>query len=328
MAKRGVQIVTGLLVCVGLLPVAADESGKAKRPLKIGIITNEVAPFWNPMVKGMNDAGERLGVQVQWQGPTPGSVAKQREIIDSFRAQQFDGIAISPRESGPLTPVINELVDNGTVVLTIDSDAPESKRLAYIGTHNYNAGKTAGEAAVRLLPSGGKAVAFVGVRAAQNARERIAGFVEATREHGIELLDVREDQGDKAKARRNVEDAIQAFPQATAFLGVWSYNAPAIAAAVLAAGKRDALKIIGFDAEPQTLQHLEKGDIDICIGQRPYLFGYLSVLVLHNLLAMGIEEASYILPPDRIIDTGVDVITPENLEQYKQQLAKWGIKSS
>lgn len=315
----------GVLLTTGWAP-AQDAP---ERPLKIGIITNAVAPFWTPMTVGMEEAGRRLGVQVSWQGPSPSSIANQRQIVDSFRAQRYDAVAISPLESEAMTPVIDQLIESGMLVVTIDSDAPKSKRLAYIGTLNYNAGKAAGEQAVNLLPDGGKVVAFVGSRTAENARDRIRGFVDATREHGIELLDVKEDQADANRARQNVEDAIQAYKDGVdAFLGVWSYNAPAIAAAVVAAGKRDRIKIIGFDAEPQTLRHLDKGDIDVCIGQRPYLFGYLSVLLLHNMLKLGVDEVRYTLPADGIIDTGVDVITRESLPEYRKQLEKWGIKSS
>lgn len=327
MMKAWIAALLTVVVSLCPLPVGAQPAAAGKK-LKIGIITNAVAPFWTPMTVGMEEAGKRLGVEVQWQGPSPSTVAKQKEIVETFRAQQVDAVAISPVESEPLTPVIDALMDAGILVVTIDSDAEASKRLAYIGTLNYAAGQAAGAQAVQLLPHGGKVVAFVGHRGAQNARDRIQGFVDATKDHGIELLDVKEDQVNPSRARQNVEDAIQSHPDADAFLGVWSYNAPAIAAAVAASGQRERIKIIGFDAEPQTLQHLEKGEIDVCIGQRPYLFGYLSVALLYNMLTLGQDEVGYLLPKDRLIDTGVDVITRGSLPAYREQLAKWGIKSS
>lgn len=321
------------LLLVSLLCLQADFSqvstaAEGGKKIRIGIVTNAVAPFWVPMTKGMELAAEKLGVEATWQGPPRAQVSEQRRIMEDMAAKGVDGISVSPIDADAITPIIDDLVDHGIIVLTMDSDAPKSKRSAYIGTNNVEAGMVAGREAVKRLPRGGNVVAFVGTLSAMNAKERLQGFKQAVEGHDITVLDVKQDQTDKNKARRNVEDAIQAYPEVNAFLGLWSYNPPAITAAVRAGGKLGSIKVFGFDAEPQTIVHLENGEIEYTIVQKPYLFGYLSVELITMMKLMGIQETLTLLPPDRIIDTGVEVVTPETVKDFKARLKALGIRSS
>ena len=302
--------------------------GSAAKKVRIGIITNAVSPFWTAMSKGMGDAAEKFGVEATWKAPSSTDVAEQRKIIEEYEALQVDAIAISPIDAQALTPVINEIINKGISVITIDSDASESNRFCYIGTNNYEAGMALGHELGKLLPNGGKVVSFVGVASAMNARERINGFKETAAQYGITMVDVKEDGVVNEVARQNAEDVLKAHPDISALVGIWSYNAPAIAAAVKEAGLLGKVKVVGFDAEPATIQHLERGEIDVSIAQKPYYFGYLSVMILNDLMRAGEDAVSLMLPKDRIIDTGILVITPETINDFKAYLAKLGIKSS
>ena len=299
-----------------------------EKKIKIAIITNAIAPFWNPMIVGMERAAKELDVEANWKGPEKAQVAEQKRLIEEAVAQGVDGISISPIDSKAIGPVLDEISKKGIIVITMDSDAPDSARKVYIGTKNYNAGIEAGKQAVAIMQGKkGKVIAFVGRMEAQNAQERLQGFKDATKSQ-LEVVTVLEDQTDKTKARRNVEDAIQAHPEVNLLLGLWSYNGPAIAAAVKEAKKHDKIKVVCFDAEPITLQYLKTGDIDATIVQKPYEFGYQSVKVLHDMVKFGVESTLSQLPKDRIIDTGVEVVTPTTLESYQKELEKMGIKSS
>ncbi|HIE52133.1 MAG TPA: ABC transporter substrate-binding protein [Armatimonadetes bacterium] len=322
-------------------PTGAEETTapptEPGQKIRLRIVTNGLSPFWDPMAVGMERAAKKYGVEAEWAGPPDSQVATQRRIIENFAAQEIDGMAISVIEAAPTTPVINELLESGIVVITFDSDAPESNRYAYIGTNNYEAGKVAGEEAVKLLPHGGKVVAFVGNQTAPNGRERIEGFKEVTAPQGIELVDVRDDYKDANRARANVEQVIQAMPDLDLLLGVFSYNGPAIAQAVKEAGMRDRIKIVCFDAEPRTLDHLEAGEIDATIVQKPFEFGYRSVELLYHIITLGDPEKArqwfdqntpYTVGENNTIDTGVRVITPENVAEFRRELDELGVKSS
>jgi ribose transport system substrate-binding protein len=305
---------------------------KPEGEVLIQIVTNGISPFWDPMAAGMKKAAEELGCKAEWSGPPNSEVGAQKQMVESALAKGADGIAISCIEPDASNPIVDAVLDKNVPIITFDSDAPKSRRLVYIGTNNFNAGKAAGEAAIKLLPNGGKFVGFVGNISAANARERRDGFVEATKGHNIELIEVIDDNKDPARARRNVEDAITKYgDQIQGLLGLYSYNGPAIVNAVMGQkGLREKYKIVAFDAEPVTLKELEKGNIDATVVQKPYDFGYLSTKLLYLINTRGFSAAKeeMKIPEDGIVDTGVKVITPANIADYKKELAEIGIASS
>lgn len=308
-------------------------SGKpaARKTVRIAIITNAVAPFWNPMEVGMKRAAERLGCEAQWRGPEGGRSIEQRALIEDAIARNVDGISVSPTDPKAIESVLRKAIDRGILVVTMDSDFPESGRLAYIGTNNVRAGEEAGRQAMKVLPKGSKVIPFVGYMSSPNAQERLAGFKRATK-GWIEVLDVQQDQNDATKALSNAQDALQAHPDVDGLLGLWSYNGPAIANAVEKAGKVGKVKIICFDAEPETLRRLENGQIDVTIVQKPYLFGYLSVQTLYNMATCGVDETRAMMPKtpdgDTIVDTGVEAVTPATVKQFQERLREMGVSSS
>ncbi|MDW8103607.1 MAG: sugar-binding protein [Armatimonadota bacterium] len=339
------RLLLWLVVVVALLTVGCAKresptttsSSSGEKKVRIVLVTNGSSPFWDPMEVGMRRAAEELGCEATSRRPQTDSPALQRQIIEEYQAQRVDGIGISVIESETVGPLIDELMNSGMKVITFDSDAANSKRIAYIGTNNFEAGKAAGEAAKRLLPEGGKVFGFVGNQNAPNARERIAGFREAIKGTNIVLVDVFDDNKDPAKARANVENVLQAHKDVKMLLGLFSYNGPQIAAAVKEAGLLGKVKVLCFDAEPETINHLKRGEIDATVVQKPYEFGYRSVQLLYKLITLGDvqkalqefeQESGYKVGPNNTIDTGVEIITPQNIEEYLKRLEALGIKSS
>jgi ribose transport system substrate-binding protein len=311
-----------------------EKPRKATGPLRIKIITNAVAPFWDPMAVGMNKAAKDMGVTATWAGPQSGAVPEQRRLLEDAVSSGVDGIALSAINAEALKPVINDLMMKGNPpipIITIDSDSPTSNRLAYIGTNNFEAGRRAGEAAVKLMPDGGDIVAFVGTQGSDNASQRINGFKSVAEPKGIHVIGVVEDQSDKTKARKNVEDAINKYgDKVKGFLGIYSYNGPAIAAAVLSANKRDQYKVLCFDSEPSTIEALKKGNVDFTVVQDPYMFGLDAVKLLTLINRKGLPEAKkeMSLPDNYVVDTGVQIVTPDNITEFLGKLTERGIKSS
>lgn len=315
----------------GAATSAFETPRKADGDLTIKIVTNGISPFWDPMAVGMKKAAEELGCKADWTGPQNSTVAEQKRMVEDALASGADGIALSCIEPEASVALIKLVLDRGVPIITFDSDSPTSGRLCYIGTNNFNAGKAAGEKACELLPNGGKFVGFVGNVSASNARDRRDGFVEAAKAKNIEVVDVLEDNKDATRARTNVQDALaKQGDQIQGLLGLFSYNGPAIVQAVTNANMRDKYKIVAFDAEPVTLQELDKGNIDATVVQKPYDFGYLSTKLLYLINRKGWSEAKkeMKIPDDGMYDTGVEVITPATVKDYRKGLEKLGIKSS
>ncbi len=311
------------------------------------LITNGISPFWDSMAKGIDAASKELGVNGGWQAPNPADHNAQVKVFKDVVASKVDGIGVSAIEASALAATIDEATAAGIPVICFDSDSPTSKRLCYLGTNNFEAGRIAGENAAKLFPNGGKLVAFVGNMGAQNARDRYNGFKEALKAHpNITFLqEPFEDNKDKGRARKNVEDAITRYSAQglTGLVGLYSYNGPAIVGAVQAANIRSKMKVICFDGEPETLKNLAAGLVDVTVVQKPYEFGHIGIKLLdliHKDKAHNIDNALQALKPDldklnmkldakqRIIDTGVDVITPANAQEFLKQLKEKGLEST
>jgi len=216
--------------------------------------------------------------------------------------------------------VLNRIAE-ATNLITFDSDAPQSNRLLYIGTNNHDAGKMLGGEIVKLLPKGGRIAMFVGTFSADNSAERVRGIQDAIAGHNITVIEKREDNTDRAKARSNVEDIINANADLSMVVGLWNYNGPAIAAAVNGLGKKGKVLAVAFDEDEGTLEGIVNGAIQATVVQKPYMFGYLSAKWMHDLATKG-EAAKAAIPSTRIIDTGVEVIDKNNVESFQAKLAE------
>jgi ribose transport system substrate-binding protein len=165
-----------------------------------------------------------------------------------------------------------------------------------------------------------------------NSLERIRGFEAAVAPHfQIEIIKpILVDNEDTAKAIELASTALLNNPDLDAFFGVYAFNGPSAAKAVKAAGKVGEVHIVAFDTTDEHLDMINEGLIDAAVGQRQYFMGYLSVVVLRDMVQAGKEATLMLMPKtedgDVIIDTGVDVVTKENLADYVKTLSKWGIK--
>ena len=172
---------------------------------------------------------------------------------------------------------------------------------------------------MKLLPSGGKMAVFVGTLAADNAAQRLHGIEDAISGHNIEIVAKKEDATDRARARSNVEDVLNAYSDLNLCCGLWSYNGPAIAAAIDASGKKGKVLAAVFDEEQGTLDAIKSGVVQCTCVQKPFMFGYLASKWLHDLAVNGDAVK---LPEGGLIDTGVTIIDAQNVAQFEQDLAK------
>jgi ribose transport system substrate-binding protein len=294
--------------------------GQEAKPLKLAFVTNNTSEFWKIAAAGIHKYEREAKVQVDLKLPASGTAENQNQILQDLASQGYEGIAVSAIAPNDQVPVLDKIAEK-TNLITFDSDAPKSKRLLYIGTNNYAAGKVLGGQIVKLLPKGGKIAVFVGAFGADNATQRLKGIEDAIAGHNIEIVDKREDNTDRAKARANVEDIVNAHHDLALVVGLWNYNGPAIAAALEGLGKKGKVLAAVFDEDDGTLAGIESGSIQATVVQKPFMFGYLASKWLHDLATKG-EAAKAALPADRNIDTGVDVIDKSNVADFKARLTE------
>ena len=275
------------------------------KTLKLAFVCNNASDFWTIARKGVEKADNELqNASVEFVIPSEGTAADQTRRVDDLLSGGVNGFAISPVDPANQGDLINRAAKQA-LVFTQDSDAPNSQRACYIGTDNRAAGREAGKLIKAALPQGGKIMLFVGKRDAQNAKDREAGIRDALKGTKIQILDVRTDETDRAKAKANVSDALVKYPDLAACVGLWSYNGPAILSAVKDAKATGKVKIIAFDEEDDTLDGVKSGAIAGTIVQQPYQFGYQSIKVLSQALdgdKSAIPANKQIIVPTLVID--------------------------
>lgn len=288
--------------------------------VKLAFVTSGTSEFWKIAAAGVHKYEQEARIQVDIKAPPNSTPEEQNQILESLASQGYDAIAVTAMAPNDQVPVLNKVAEK-VKLITFDSDAPKSNRMLYIGTDNYQAGKVLGNEIVKLLPDGGKMAVFVGTFAVDNATQRLKGIQDVVTLHKIEIVDKREDNADRAKARSNVEDIINAHPDLNVATGLWSYNGPAIVAAVEALGKKGKVIPAVFDEEDATLSGIESGTVACTVVQKPFQFGYLASKWMHELATKG-DAARAAIPANKVVDTGVDVINKANVETFKARLAE------
>ena len=314
----------------------AGGAGGAKRFI---FLTNGNSPFWDACRSGLvegethfklKDAGLSVSMEVN-AGGAQGQIDKLRQF-----ASQSDivGVAISviQADNPAIVAEMKNLQAKGVKMVTVDGDVNRETfrdaRPYYLGTDNIVGGRILGQAAKTLLESrdvkSGGYVQFAGYKDNDNARNRMNGFQE-TIGKAYQEKDRMSDEMDLTRARDNVRNAIINHKDLVALVGIWSYNAPAIAEVVTERKRRDDLTVVTFDAEAGAIEHMSQGKIDAMVVQNPFDMGYQTVRLLK---AMHENDSATIKemfpnegkPEGDIYTTGLRVVVPDANSPLKKEM--------
>jgi raffinose/stachyose/melibiose transport system substrate-binding protein len=312
---------------------APAETAPPVEPAKeftVVVIGKSVHPYWSNVEKGVIAAAKDLGLnadQAIFFVPQQEDVAAQIETMETYVAQGVTGIAIAPSDPNALEPVMKKAADAGIFVTTLDTPPVDnSVSLVYIGTDNFSAGNSAGEAMAQLLPNGGTVGIGRGSDTALNALQRTDGFLEAIKGTSIVTLEPVNDQEDAARALELANSVLSANPDLAGAFGVYAYNGPAWATAIKEANRVGLTRLVSFDATTDIINGIKEGVIDATVAQREFDMGYKSVQLIYLMSTKGVDAAkSEMGVVDGVIDTGVDIITAATLKDYEAGLDAKGI---
>src|SRR5438552_7479610 len=215
-------------VSVALTMAVGLGAAQAADKKVLAFVVNGASDFWKIAEAGVKKAqGELPNYNLQFKYPEQAAAAVQQRVLDDLVAAGAAGIMVSAVDPKNQTEQLNKVAAHA-LLFTTDSDAPQSKRVGYIGSSNTDLGKEAGKLMLKALPNGGKCVGFVGLPGADNARERIEGVKATIKGSKVELVDVRGDEIDQTRAKRTVVDILAAMPDVTCLVGSYSYNTPRI----------------------------------------------------------------------------------------------------
>jgi ribose transport system substrate-binding protein len=307
------RILISSVAAIAALTVFAANAQEKK---SLAFVVNGASDFWKIAEAGVKKAQSELPkYELSLKYPEQSSAAIQQRMMDDLVAAGTDAIMVSAVDPKTSTEALNRVASQ-VPLFTTDSDAPDSKRIAYIGSSNVDLGKDAGELMKKALPNGGKCMGFVGLPGADNARERVEGIRAALQGSKVELVDVRGDDIDQTRAKRNVEDALAAAKNIDCMVGIYSYNTPRIYEVLKEAGQLDKIKIIGFDEDPITLGGIREGTIVGTVVQNPYQWGYQGM----KLMAAYLEGDKKGIPANGLIIVPGQVIDKSNVDAFEKEL--------
>ena len=345
---------TLLIAIIAIVVIAAIGGGLGyyyysttqRQPGKITIyvIGKGVHPYWDVVAAGVEQAEkeikQKFGVNIdaEFWTPTKEEAALQLSQVDALIAQKITGLALAPVDAEAAIPYINKAIQQGIITITFDTDSPNSNRPIYIGTDNYKAGYLGGLSAYLIAKQKGYvkpgATLKVGIisatLAAENARNRVQGFMDAIKKSAqadpdikgninIQFIGPYEDKGDVSAAVSYALSILQAHPDLHIAFGSNAYEGPAWTQALkqlnYPPGK---VVLVQFDVTTDNVPPAWEGYALVTIGQRQYFMGYYSVWLIYNITKMGLEKAIKQFlsqwPQVKAYDTGVDLVAKEHLE--------------
>jgi ribose transport system substrate-binding protein len=281
--------------------------------------------YWKGVFAGMQDAAKDLHVKVVYTGGPQYDINQEVTALQQVIAKHPAGILVTSINAKAMAPVINQAIQQGIPVIAFDSDSPDSQRYSYLGTSNYEAGQKAADFLGQQLGGHGK-VAIVTTPGELNLDQRAQGFQDEMKQKypGVQVVAVENGNSDQIKTAQVTGTLLQKYPDLSGVFATEADEGTGVATAVKEQGKVGQVKIVSFDTDKATLQAIQDGTITATIAQGTWNMGYWGLMfafaVHHNLLhpvadwkSAGVDP----LPPS--VDTGVTVITKDNVSAYMNQ---------
>jgi ribose transport system substrate-binding protein len=278
--------------------------------------------FFNWCYAGALDAAKMLGpnVKVTLYGPAEWDASLEARAIDQLVAAKAAGIMATAGDAHAMNPSINRAIAAKIPVVLFDSDAPDSKRLAFCGTNNYNAGYAAGKAMAEWLKGEGNVgiSMFVGP---DHLAQRVNGFKDGLAKFGpkIKVVQTVNDEGDVAKAETVITGMLQAHPEINGIFCAHGNPGTGAAAAVRNLHLQGKVQIMAFDFGMPIIELIENGEIRGTVGQDPYLMGFTAMMQLYAAKHSGAKsnKNSTFGQFAPSIDTGVAILGKDVIGKYK-----------
>jgi ribose transport system substrate-binding protein len=289
------------------------------------VSTNINLPYWKQQEAGFEDAAKALGVKGELVGPETydpiGEITLFRKVVD----QNPTGICLSAAKPELFTAEIEKAVAAGIPVICVDADVPNSKRIMYVGTDNLNAGRESLQRMAALLPSGGKIVVLT-IPGQRNMDDRLAGAVDALKNFpALKITKILDDKGNVGTANDLLSDLIQKKEKVEGILCLEATGGAGAADALHRLDLEGKIPIVAFDADPQTLDWIDRGVITATITQKPYVMSYYGLKFLDDMHHNAVHQfkdwrTALAAPMPTFVDTGTIVVDKSNLQLYREAL--------
>lgn len=320
------------LCSVSVLLAATGCQTHSKSETYVLVSNNLKLPYWKTVDTGFQKAAADYGVTAVLNGPDTLDPNAELAAFRQAVARKPAGILISVADAALFREDINSAIAAGIPVITVDSDAPTSSRLFFIGTNNIAAGRLGGDRLVEKLNGKGNIVFFT-YPDQPNLAERLEGYEDEISGHpGMKIIDVVDIKGDAG----NAFDATQNYLAKTgkdkidAFVCLESASGKAVAEVLKRAHATDRT-LIAMDVDKETLQMIEDGTIEATIAQKPYTMGYVGLKALDEIHHYPHKpfKSNYTVdafaPYPVFVDTGTALVDKVNASLYLSNAKAAGV---
>jgi ribose transport system substrate-binding protein len=301
------------LTSIAPTTVVAQEEGAGHYGMVVFLRGSE---FFNWAYAGFQDAAATVGATTELQGPADWDASAEARAVDQLVAKGVDGIAVTAGDADTLVSSINAAMTAGVPTLTFDSDSPNSDRLLFVGTNNYNAGCAAGRSVGETLGDDAR-VGVSLIPGLDSINHRLQGFTDCMTEvaPGAQIIATVNDEGDLQKAEVVNTAMLQANPEINVIFCAHGNPATGALSATRNVGRMEGenkVDVIAWSIDVPILQGVEYGEYGATVAQNPYMMGVMSFWMLYsaahqtqfdNMAAPGFGQV-----PTADLDTGVAIL--------------------
>jgi ribose transport system substrate-binding protein len=317
-------------VTIGLLCIASDGCEKPYHQQDehyVLVAANTSLPYWQEASAGLTDIGKQMGVKVEIVGPGGFSPSEELTAFQQAVGQHPSGILVSVSDPKLFNEPIDHALLQGIPVICLDADAPESKRVLFIGTDNFRAGQDSGRRMADLLGGQGRVV-IIALAGQRNTDERVRGVNEALKKYpGVQVVQTIDDKSDPRVADDAVSALLGKKEKIDGIIGLEASGGEGAADALHRLDMTGKIKIVAFDKDPQTLDAIDRKWITATVVQKPYVMAFYGVRFLDDLHHNAVHEfkdwaTAPTAPLPTFVDTGTAVVDATNLAAFQKALAE------
>jgi ribose transport system substrate-binding protein len=305
---------------------ATNSAGRNSGGQYFLVTVNTQIPYWQTAASGFSKAAAEMQVQGNIAGPVNYDPSAEQKEFRRIAQLKPAGILVSPADPDLMKGDIDAAIAAGIPVITVDADSSSSKRLSFIGTDNYEAGRLGGEIVSRSLQGNGSVAIFT-MPEQTNLNERYRGYMEILNGYPhITVLPIVDIKGDPQIAFEQAQKLIAAKGKVDAFVCLEALGGKGVAKA-LDASHLSGKTVIAMDSDPETLEWIRKGFIQGTIAQRPFTMGFVGLKMLDDLHrhrpgSLNVAWAKDPFAPiPTFVNTGVIWIDKQNLEAFARAAA-------
>src|SRR5712664_3144537 len=326
MRKYGITLACFLILLVATIIVACAKPYHEENERYVFVATNINLPYWQEAQAGFLDAARALGVKAEMTGPVTYDPSAEVGIFRQVVEQHPAGICRSAARPEIFQADIDKAVAQGIPIICVDADVPNSKRLLYIGTDNFKAGRESLRRMEALVPGRGNIVVIT-IPGQRNIDDRVAGVADALKNFPtLKLTKILDDQGDARRAFDQVSELIQKKEKLDGIICLEATGGSGAAEALHRFNMEGKLPIVAFDNDPETLDWIDRGVITATITQKPYVMSYYGLKFLDDLHHNAVHQfkdwrTALAAPMPTFVDTGTVPVDKNNLKIYREALA-------